>query len=266
MLDLMITIVMGLLSSLIIFFKFPSLKTNNPGNSQYKLSIIIPARNEEKNIRLLLGDLMRQTTPIHEIICVDDGSFDNTFDVASSFDVKTISIKDKPGDWTGKTWACQTGADAATGDILLFLDADVRLSPNAISNLVHSYEEHQCVISVQPYHKTDKHYEQFSFFFNLIQIAGNGTSMIGEQKCAGLCGPLILIDQQTYISIDKHLSAKNSIVDDIALGQKLKQMGFRFKLFMGSKEIAYRMYGNDFKSLFQGWTKNYATGALKTTW
>src|SRR6056297_386114 len=265
MLDLIIMIVIGLISSFILFYKFPSIKTNISEDSQYKLSIIIPARNEEKNIRLLLQDLMRQTTTIHEIICVDDGSNDKTLEVASSFDVKTIHIKDKPGDWTGKTWACQTGADAATGDILLFLDADVRLSPNAISHLMQAYDKNQCVISVQPYHQTDKHDEQFSFFFNLIQIAGNGTSMIGEQKCAGLCGPLILIDQQTYISIDKHVSAKKSIVDDIALGKKLKQMGFQFKLFMGSKDISYRMYGNDFKSLFQGWTKNYATGALKTS-
>ena len=264
MLDLIIIVVIGLLSSFILFYKFPSIKTNMSGESHHKLSIIIPARNEEKNIRLLLQDLMGQTATIHEIICVDDGSDDKTFDVASSFDVKTISIKDKPGDWTGKTWACQTGADSATGDILLFLDADVRLSPNAISSLIHSYHENKCVISVQPYHNTEKHYEQFSFFFNLIQVAGNGISVIGEQKCAGLCGPLILIDRQTYISIDKHLSAKKSIVDDIALGKKLQQMGFQFKLFMGSKDITYRMYGNHFKSLFQGWTKNYATGALKT--
>lgn len=265
MLDLMITIVIGLLSSLILFYKFPSIKINRTADSKHQLSIIIPARNEENNIRLLLQDLMRQSAPIHEIICVDDGSTDKTFDVASSFDVKTISIKDKPNDWTGKTWACQTGADSATGDILLFLDADVRLGPHAISRLMNAYDENHCVISVQPYHQTQKHYEQFSFFFNLIQIAGNGTSMIGEQKCVGLFGPVILIDQQTYLSIDRHLSAKKSIVDDIALGKKLKQMGFPFKLFMGSKEITYRMYGNDFKSLYQGWTKNYATGALKTS-
>ena len=265
MLDLMITIAIGLLSSLILFYKFPSIKINRTADSKHQLSIIIPARNEEKNIRLLLQDLMRQNAPIHEIICVDDGSIDKTFEVASSFDVKTISIKDKPGDWMGKTWACQTGADTATGDMLLFLDADVRLSPHAISRLMHAYEENRCVISVQPYHQTDKHYEQFSFFFNLIQIAGNGTSMIGEQECAGLCGPVILIDQQTYLSIDRHLSAKNSIVDDMAMGKKLKQMGFPFKLFMGSKDISYRMYGDNFKSLFQGWTKNYASGALKTS-
>lgn len=264
MFDLIIMIVIGLLSSFILFYKFPFIGTNNTMDSQYKLSIIIPARNEEKNIRLLLQDLMRQTTHIHEIICVDDGSTDKTFEVASSFEVHTISIKDKPDDWTGKTWACQTGADSATGDILLFLDADVRLGTNAISSLMHAYDENKCVISVQPYHQTERHYEQFSLFFNLIQIAGNGTSMIGKQKCAGLSGPVILIDKQTYISIDKHLSAKKSIVDDIALGKKLKQMGLPFKLFMGSKEIAYRMYGDNFKSLFQGWAKNFATGALKT--
>ncbi len=259
----LIVIVAGLLSSFILFSKFPFLKKKHTSKLHYKLSIIIPARNEEKNIRLLLQDLMDQTAHIHEIICVDDGSTDGTYKVASSFGVNTILIKDKPSDWTGKAWACKTGSESVTGDILLFLDADVRLSTHGISNLINSYNQNKCVISVQPYHKTSQYYEQFSFFFNLIQISGNGTSMRWLQKNAGLYGPVILIDKDTYVSIDGHLAAQKSIVDDVALGKKLRQMGFSFKLFMGGKDISFRMYGSNFKSLFQGWTKNYATGASK---
>ncbi len=264
MLHSAIIIVIGILSSYILFYKFPVLKTKKTDWSQYKLSVIIPARNEEETIRLLLQDLMAQKTTIHEIICVDDASTDKTLEVATSFGVRTISIKDKPKDWTGKSWACQKGAMVATGDMLLFLDADVRLSPNAISTLLDRYHENKCVISVQPYHHTEKYYEQFSFFFNLIQIAGNGISVWGKPKNMGLYGPVILIDQKTYLAIDRHSAAKTSVVDDVVLGEKLKQMGFPFKLFLGSKDISFRMYGDDFKSLYQGWIKNYATGALKS--
>lgn len=259
-----VVMILGLLSSFILFSEFPLLKKKETINSQYKLSIVIPARNEEKNIGLLLQDLMNQTINIHEIMCVDDGSTDETYKVASSFGVHTIFIKDKPSDWTGKAWACQMGAESATGDLILFLDADVRLSPNAISNLINAYDENKCVVSVQPYHQTKKYYEQFSFFFNLIQISGNGMSVRWLNQNVGLYGPVILINKDTYASIDGHSAAQKTIVDDLALGQKLKQMGFPFKLFMGGKNISYRMYGNNFKSLFEGWVKNYATGASKT--
>lgn len=206
---------------------------------------------------------MIQKDSIHEIICVDDGSVDETNEVASSFGITVITLKDKPHDWKGKSWACQVGAHSATGDILLFLDADVRVSPNAISNLVHANTEYKCVISVQPYHDTIKYYEQCSFFFNIIQIGGIGITFGKARKNEGLCGPVILIDKGTYSSIGGHTSAKNSIVDDLALANKLEEMNFSSKLFLGGDAISFRMYGNNFTSLLQGWTKNFATGAIK---
>lgn len=261
--DLML-IAIGLVSSFILFAQFPILKTKRSPSSDYKISIIIPARNEEENIALLLEDLMRQKSTIHEIICVDDCSTDETYKIASSFDVKTIAIDEKPADWEGKAWACQVGGDAARGDILLFLDADVRLRENAIASLIHSYHENKCVISVQPYHKTEKYYEELSFFFNLIQIGGNGTSVGFMKENAGLYGPVILIDRETYNAIGGHLPAKNSIVDDLALTKALKKKGYPFKLFMGGENISLRMYGDGLKSLMEGWAKNYATGASRT--
>jgi len=254
----------GLIISLLLFYRFPMLKKSTDLKRPYKVSVIIPARNEEKNIPLLLQDLNKQTYSTYEIICVDDCSEDNTANIVSSYGVSLLSIKNKPEDWTGKAWACEKGAESASGDLLLFLDADVRLQPLAISNLLSTYDENQCVISVQPYHQTEKKYEQFSLFFNLIQIAANGTSSVLKFKNPGLYGPVILINRDTYRAIEGHTSAKSSIVDDLALGEKLTQKGFPFKLYLGGKDISFRMYGGGFKKLLQGWTKNYATGAMKT--
>ena len=259
-----IVITAGLIISLLLFYRFPMFKKSVAVENSYKISVIIPARNEEKNLPLLLQDLKQQIYPVHEVICVDDCSLDNTAKIASSFGVKLITIENKPEDWTGKAWACQKGAESASGDLLLFLDADVRLNPDAVAALIHTYDENQCVISVQPYHQTERCYEQFSLFFNLIQIPANATSTMINFKNAGLYGPVIFISNETYWAAEGHASARNSIVDDLALGERLTQKGFLFKLFLGGEHISFHMYGGGFSDLLRGWTKNYATGALKT--
>jgi 4,4'-diaponeurosporenoate glycosyltransferase len=257
-----IIVLAGLIISWVLFNRFPQIKGRFSIDSLLRISVIIPARNEEKNLPLLLDDLKKQSTLIYEIICVDDGSADDTVKIASSFGARVISLQDKPEDWTGKTWACQNGADAARGDLFLFLDADVRLSVDGIGTLLYAYEENGSVISVQPYHQTEKIYEYFSLFFNLIQYAANGLGL-PKKKNAGLYGPVILISRSDYYAIDGHRSVKNSVVEDMDLGERLKQSKIDFHLFLGNRDIAYRMYGDGFKSLLQGWIKNLAAGMAK---
>jgi 4,4'-diaponeurosporenoate glycosyltransferase len=258
-------LVLGMLFGFLLFFKHPFLDANISLASVNKTSVIIPARNEGNNLPKLLSDLKKQHKPVYEIICVNDSSDDNTAEVASSYGVKLINISDKPKGWVGKSWACQTGANVAQGDTLLFLDADVRLNPNAIEKLEQANEKYGCVISVQPYHQPEKLYEQFSFFFNLIMVVANGVGFPFFKKNIGLFGPVILISKDEYRVIDGHLAAKNSIVDDLTLGEKLKSKGIRFKLLLGGKDISFRMYSGGFRQLLQGWTKNFATGASKTS-
>lgn len=254
----------GLISSILLFYRFPMLKKTDAANRISKISVVIPARNEEMNLSLLLKDLKEQTYPIHEIICVDDCSTDATGSVVLGFGANLVTITDKPPDWTGKAWACQKGSETASGELLLFLDADVRLSPDALYTLMSAYHENQCVISVQPYHHMEKNYEQFSLIFNLIQIGANGTSTVFKCPNAGLYGPVILINKEEYLLIEGHLSAKSSIVDDLALGEKLTKTGLPYKLFLGGQDISFRMYGSGFSDLIRGWTKNFATGAIKS--
>ncbi len=257
----------GLILSKILFYQFPRLdqhKNKNPETMAIKsypsLSIIIPARNEEENLNLLLEDLKRQSFSSFEIICVDDGSTDTTATVALSYQTKLIQIEEKPAGWNGKSYACYKGAKLATNDVLLFLDADVRLEEDALKRLLITYQDKKPCISVLPFHQTIKNYEQFSFFFNLVQLAGNGTTL-KKPLDIGLFGPVILIQKDDYHKSGGHEAVKNSIVDDMSFGQHLKKLNIPFSLYLGDPSISYRMYRGGLQSLVQGWTKNMASGA-----
>lgn len=259
--DLSIAVI-GLLLCIILFYRFPRLSNlkGNEKSSDSRLSVIIPVRNEEKNIVNLLNDLKKQSLIPLEIIVVDDESSDRTYEVAKGFGVNVIKIDQKPDDWLGKSWACQKGADSAKGELLLFLDADIRLSKDALQKLVKTQKEVNTTISVYPYHKTKKLYEQFSAIFNIVQTAANGVSL-SYKETLGLFGPVILMTKGDYQKIGGHESVKRTIIEDIALGKQLKRAGLKYHLYVGKGDISYRMYSDGFRSLFNGWTKNIALGA-----
>jgi len=257
-------VLLGFISAAILFFRFPHLPEKSKKLGKFpSLSVIIPARNEEKNLPLLLSDLRAQTLIPFEIICVDDASGDATAQIALDYDVKLISLQEKPEGWTGKTWACQNGADMAEGDLLLFLDADVRLKKDGLARILEAYSESGCTVSVQPWHRTEKCYEQFSLPFNLIQHAGNGTAL-KKPRSIGLFGPVILMPKTDYFAIGGHKSARKSVVEDMTLGENLKKSGRAYRLFVGDSDVAFRMYGGGLGDLLRGWVKNVATGASKT--
>jgi 4,4'-diaponeurosporenoate glycosyltransferase len=265
-----VIVLIGLGTTAVLFYHFPKLPAakNDPktsGEHYPTVSIIIPARNEEKNLPLLLEDLSAQTLPAYEILCVDDDSEDATPQIALSYGVKLISLKNKPEGWTGKTWACQNGADAAKGELLLFLDADVRLGKDGYRKLMQAYTQFGCAISVQPYHRTEKIYEQLSMMFNLILIAANGNAL-PKPLYIGLYGPVIVITRADYIKAGGHKSARYSVVEDITLGLRLKKMRIPYRLFIGDKDVSFRMYSGGLRLLFQGWVKNFVTGASITSW
>lgn len=259
----LLIVLLGLAITPVLFYRFPRISKAKNEDNRSSLSVIIPARNEGKILPLLLEDLRVQSSTPFEIICADDESSDDTAQIAASLGARVISLTDKPDGWMGKTWACQNGADLAKGDLLLFLDADVRLGNNAIQRLMQTYSEQHCTISVQPYHNTEMWHEQCSILFNLVQIAANGTAL-PKPMGAGLYGPVVLISKADYNKIGGHKSVRNCIVEDRALGQRLREAGIPYLLFVGDKDIAFRMYPEGTRSLFQGWIKNIAACAAKT--
>ena len=260
------TIIIGMICGAVLFFKLPRLtKTHAIINTKdMKISVIIPARNEEENLPNILQDLNNQTVKVHEIICVDDSSEDNTPVIIKEYGAKGISVKELPSGWKGKTWACQNGANAASGSILLFIDADVRLANTAVESLLSRYVIYQSPISVQPYHKMKKQHEYFSLFFNLIEIASTAMCFLRSKKTYGFFGPVFMISKDLFDKHGGYTVVKDHVIEDFSLGNYYNSKGIKIDLFAGAKEINFRMYPKSFSCVFEAWSRNFSSGSFST--
>lgn len=256
-------LLLGIISGFFLLSKFPYLPSQDTRKKGIKVSVIVPARNEALNIGHLLKSLLVQTRLPDEIICIDDGSTDTTKAIIEKFPVTYLSVHDKPKGWTGKTWACQVGGEQGSGDLFIFVDADVHLAETAISNLIEAFISSQKIISIQPYHRVYKFFQHFALFFNLVGLAGNGSTNTLTKKKAGLFGPLILMPKTAFKQINGFYQVRKSVVEDVALGKVLEENKLEYQLFLGGNQVSFQMY-HTVKELFWGFTKNYASGIAKT--
>jgi hypothetical protein len=228
-----------------------------------KISVIIPARNEEAVIGNLLDSIYRQSVSPHEVIVVNDHSTDRTVQIARSYGALIIDLEDIPEDWIGKPWACWNGAKAATGTHFLFLDADTWLEEDGMEYIHQSANQARGVLTFAPYHRVEETYENFSAFFNLAAAAGLKTfTVLGDKiKPGGVFGPCILCSREDYYAIDGHTSVKSSSVEDLQIGQNWVSAGIPVHGYSGKGIIAVRMYPGGINHVIEGWTKNISLGA-----
>ncbi|GIP42762.1 glycosyl transferase [Paenibacillus sp. J45TS6] len=222
------------------------------------VSIIIPARNEEGNLTSLLRSIQEQTALPIEVIVVDDGSVDRTAEIAASFGAKVLDPGELPQGWLGKNHACAKGAEVAKGEIFIFLDADITLSPNGIEILLSRYTEG--LLSVQPYHQMMRPYEQWSAFFNVIIPASIGSGKDGT----GAFGPCIVCSRDAYKESGGHELVKGEILDHHTLGKCFARLGYQVRNYIGISVLYFRMYPEGWSSLWRGWSKSMASGAAAT--
>lgn len=254
-------ITLGLIGGIILFFSFPIVGDKN-SSFKRKVSVIIPCRNEEINIGELIDCLIKSDYPLHEIICVDDNSNDRTAEIIQSYSrVKLITIKSRPDGWNGKPYALTTGARAATGDVLLFLDADVRLSERAIGKIIGEFEQ-SGIVSIQPYHRMKKLRESLSLLFNMVSVAGTGITL-PRPKQRGMFGPVLMIDREQYFNLGAHDMVKSSVIEDYDLGRYYSKNGIKYSLKLGNQDISFRMYPESLASQKEGFVKNIVKGASK---
>jgi len=252
-----------------ILWKIPKCNesTIDGKKSNLSISVIIPARNEEKNLDNLFNSLNNQTVKVKEIILVDDSSRDKTPVIGRKHNAKVISLKSLPKGWVGKSWACYNGAKTATGDYIIFLDADTLLKNNGIENILSCLKRYQGVISLQPYHKIKKIYENLSLFFNIISLAGMGAFTPFQTRInpIGAFGPCLICKREDYFKIDGHKSIKGKVMEDIEIGKRFIEAKIPVVCLGGKGTIDFRMYPGGFVEMIRGWSKSFGNGAKSTS-
>lgn len=227
------------------------------------LSVIIPARNEERNLPVLLRSLTSQPARPREIIVVDDESTDRTAEVARRFGATVVSSEPLPDGWRGKTWACWQGARAASGGLLLFVDADTWFEPDGLLRILDGHAGG--VSSVGPYHAVRRPYEQLSAFFNLLMTAGTGAFGLLGGEPNGLFGQMLLVGREHYWSVRGHEAVKGRILENFHLAERFHEHGVSLRCMVGKGACAFRMYPDGLRQLIEGWTKGFASGAAQTS-
>jgi hypothetical protein len=227
------------------------------------LSVVIPARNEERTLPLLLESLAACREDVAEVLVVDDASTDGTATVADRLGATVIRIEGgPPPGWTGKPYACSRGAEAATGELLLFLDADVTVHPGAIRQLLHAQRRHGGLVSVQPYHRVERRYEELSAMCNVVSMIGTGAfARWPSPSRPAAFGPCLLTSTADYRAAGGHAAVRGELVDDIQLARRYAAAGLPVHCFTGTGAISFRMYPGGLSQLVEGWTKNLAAGA-----
>jgi len=259
--------IMGLLAGVMLVWRIPyCLDTGSDKVIHESVSIIIPARNEAATLPVILGSIRSQTNFTGEVIVIDDHSTDETSAIARSFGAVVISSSPLPDGWMGKTWACFQGAEHASGEVLVFLDADTFIHPGGLQRMLAAFNREPGVVSVAPFHVTKKFHEQFSAIFNIIIVSSvNAFSIFSShRRPTGLFGPCLIVSRKDYIRIGGHESVKGRILEHLFMAEKFKDHGIEMACYGGKGVLSYRMYPDGIRQVIKGWGKAFVSGARQT--
>ena len=232
-----------------------------------RVSIVIPARNEERYIGKTLDAALSQDYPDFEVIVVDDDSTDGTSREieARASDPRLVPLSARalePG-WLGKPNALATGAAGATGKWILFMDADVELHPKALEDAMAACERHGWDhLALLPHFEREGFWEEL--LMPVIPVAAfvylpSFLTFVRRARLAAGGGAFGLVRREAYEAIGGHGAIKNSVVDDIRLAMELKRAGFDSNARMGLHRVSLRMY-HGFDEIVEGFTKNAHAG------
>jgi glycosyltransferase involved in cell wall biosynthesis len=229
------------------------------------ISVLIPARNEEKTIGLLLADLVMQEFERFEIIVYDDNSDDRTSHVVKKYmgpdsRIKLISGTALPPGWIGKTYACHKLSLKASGNYFLYLDADVRVKPSLLKNsLAHTHKYNLALLSLFPRQITVSPGEKITVpvmnwvLLGLLPLIL--TRISDKVSFSAANGQFMLFRADIYNKYCFHKMVKGKMVEDIEIFRLMKKFKLPVHTILGNEEISCRMYSN-FHEAITGFSKN----------
>lgn len=246
-----------------------------PADPGVLISIVVPARNEAANLGPCLDTVLAQDHPNIEVVVQDDGSNDGTGDILDTYAARDPRIRALhggealPEGWFGKPWALQRAQQHARGDWLVFIDADVRLAPEAVSRAV-AYGEREGLGMVTGLGTLVTE----SFWERVLQPAVAGLILMGndldevnrddrpDRNMAS--GQFLAFKRASYDKLGQHGAVRDDILDDVGLARACRAAGVRYHCLFMRRLYRVRMYTN-LKEIWDGWSKNLFAG-LHYSW
>lgn len=227
-------------------------------NQKPKVSIILPARNEEVFIAKCLDSLLDQDYENYEIIAIDDRSEDKTGHIISSFAQKNskiihVTAEPKPENWMGKNWACFEGFKKSTGELLLFTDADTKHSRKMISlSVSHLLSENLDALTAIPKMLCLDFWTRITLpmLSTFLHTRFSALRVNDPSKKTGyFFGSFFIIKREAYESVGTHEGVKGELVEDGALGKKVKESGFKMKM-VRAEHLLEAVWARDLATLW----------------
>jgi chlorobactene glucosyltransferase len=247
-------------------------ESDSPPSDAPLVSVIVPARNEARNIERCASSILSTTYPNLELLVVDDSSTDGTAEVArravgDDARARIVHNAPLPDGWFGKQWACATGAKLARGNVLQFTDADTVHGPDLVTRSVNAIVRTDAdLFSVAGRQELGGFWEKViqPQIFTVLSMRYGGTESVNRStrirdKIAN--GQCIFVKRESYDAIGGHASVRASVAEDLMLAQRFFAARKRVVLMLGVNQLSTRMY-ESLREIISGWRKNVFAGGI----
>lgn len=239
-----------------------------PAKTRRGVSLLVPARNEEQNLAACVRAALAARPPPLEVLIYDDESTDRTAEVITRLGredarVRAVEAEPLPAGWVGKPHACQRLGEAAAGEVLLFLDADVRLEPVGPGLLLGLFEDGADVVTAVPRQETRSFFERLVVpLLHVVYAALLPLALIPrtrDPRVLAASGQILALKREAWRRLEGFCRVRDAIVDDMALCRAAKEAGLRVVFADGHAIARCRMYRSA-REVWEGFSKNLYLG------
>jgi len=235
-----------------------------PISNPPRISVCVPARNEERGVEACLQSLLNQDYSNFEVIVINDHSTDNTAGIMQALaqeysHLKVLEGINLPEDWLGKPFALHQAFKVSQGEYLLFTDADLVFKSTALNTAVHVMRERKLdVLTLMPKAEFGSFWEQavqpviFGFIASLTRF--KNVNNPGHKSAMGF-GAFLMFRRAAYEKIGGHEAGKADVLEDVLIAKRAKRAGFKLLVADGKQLFSIRMYFG-LKEIWFGWQKN----------
>ena len=245
-------------ASVLSWINLRHLRRPDRTSTDARISVLVPARDEQDRIGPTL-DSLRAQVGVHEVLVLDDNSSDATADMVRRAGLPLLESDGEPPEgWYGKPWACQRLAEAATGDVLVFIDADVELAPDAALRAASLLDRADLVC---PYPRQEIRGRLQSLVQPLLQwswltfLPLHVSERTTEPSLSAGNGQFLAVRTDAYWAVGGHAAVRAEVLEDIALVRTFRAAGLSTAMADGTHIAVCRMYPDD-RAMLDGYSKS----------